>query len=87
MERRILKTIFARISDLKRDFNGFPDPTIYCSGLRIHLFCGPGSWTVRVIEIFCLDFRFRAKMEGRIWLINHNGLADLHTPIHPPPRV
>ena len=26
-------------------------------------------------------------MEGRIWLINHNGSADLHTPIHPPPRV
>ena len=23
-------------------------------------------------------------MEGRIWLINHNGSADLHTPIHPP---
>ena len=28
MERRILKSIFARISDSKRDFNGFPDPTI-----------------------------------------------------------
>ena len=28
MERRILKTIFARISVSKRDFNGFPDPTI-----------------------------------------------------------
>ena len=24
-------------------------------------------------------------MEGRIWLINHNGSADLHTPIDPPP--
>ena len=23
-------------------------------------------------------------MEGRIWLINHNGSADLRTPIHPP---
>ena len=23
-------------------------------------------------------------MEGRIWLINHNGSADLHTPIRPP---
>ena len=23
-------------------------------------------------------------MEGRIWLINRNGSADLHTPIHPP---
>ena len=23
-------------------------------------------------------------MEGRIWLISHNGSADLHTPIHPP---
>ena len=24
-------------------------------------------------------------MEGWIWLINHNGSAGLHTPIHPPP--
>ena len=23
-------------------------------------------------------------MERRIWLINHNGSADLYTPIHPP---
>ena len=28
MERWILKTIFAQISDSKRDFNGFPDPAI-----------------------------------------------------------
>ena len=26
-------------------------------------------------------------MEGRIWLINHNGSADLHTPFHPPLQV
>ena len=26
-------------------------------------------------------------MEGRIWLINHNGSADLYTPIYPLPRV
>ena len=24
-------------------------------------------------------------MEWQMWLINHNGLVDLHTPIHPPP--
>ena len=23
-------------------------------------------------------------MEGQIWLTNHRGSADLHTPIHPP---
>ena len=45
---------------------------------------GPGFWSLRVIKIFCLDFGFTAIIEGRIWLINHNGLADLHTPIHPP---
>ena len=26
-------------------------------------------------------------MEGRIWLINHNRSADLHTPFHPPLQV
>ena len=26
-------------------------------------------------------------MERRIWLINHNGSADLHTPFHPPLQV
>ena len=26
-------------------------------------------------------------MEGRIWLINHNGSADLHTPIQPPRHI
>ena len=26
-------------------------------------------------------------MEGRIWLINHNGSADLHTPFHLPLQV
>ena len=38
-----------------------------------------GFWTY-----FCSDFGLRAKMEGRIWLINHNGSADLYNPIHPP---
>ena len=32
---------------------------------------------MHVIKIFCPDFGFRVKMEERIWLINHNGSADL----------
>ena len=35
-------------------------------------------WT---LLYFCPDFGLRAKMEERIWLINHNGSADLYTPI------
>ena len=39
------------------------------------------------LKYFCPDFQFRVKMEGQIWLINHNGSADLHTPFHPPLQV
>ena len=60
------ENIFARISDSKRDFNGFPDPT--CSGLRIHLFFGPGFWTLRVIQIFLPGFRIQGE-NGRAHLV------------------
>ena len=36
------------------------------SRLRIHLFYGPGFWTLRVIKTFFPDFGFWAKMEGHI---------------------
>ena len=58
--------IFLRNSDSKRDFNGSLGPAI-AADCRFIYFLGP-------------DFGFRARMEGRIWLKNHNGLADLHTP-------
>ena len=72
------ETIFARILHSKRYFNGFPDPAIVAD-CRFIYFLGPDFGLCILIKIFCPDFGFRAKMEGRIWLIYHNGSADLHT--------
>ena len=54
------ENIFARISDSKRDFNGFPDLAT-CSGMRIHLFFWPGFWTLHVIQIFLPGFRIQGE--------------------------
>ena len=32
-----------------------------CSGMRIHLFFGPGFWTLRVIQIFLPGFRIQGE--------------------------
>ena len=45
--------------------------------MRIHLFFGPGFWTLRVIQIFLPGFRIQGE----------NLTADLQTPIHPPPPI
>ena len=80
------ENIFAYISGLKQDFHRFLDPAetvdsslfwawildFVCNkNINIHVYC-------------CPVFRLRLKFQWRIWLINPNGLADLHTPIHPP---
>ena len=52
--------------------------------MRCHLFFGPGFWTLRAVQIFLPGFRIRGE---NLRLINHNGSADLHTPIHPPPWI
>ena len=54
------ENIFARISDSKRDFNGFPDPAIAADCRFIHFFA-PGFWTLRVIKVFLPGFRIQAK--------------------------
>ena len=78
------ENIFARISDSKRDFNGLPDPAIAADVGDSSIFLDPDFGLCLYFKYFCPDFGFRAKMEGRTWFINHNGSADLHTPIHPP---
>ena len=61
------ENIFARISDSKRYFNGFPDPAIaadckfICFLARI--------WTLRVIDIFLPGFRTQSE-NGRADLVN-----------------
>ena len=69
-DRRILKNIymFARISDSKRDFNGFPDPAIVADCGFIYFF-GPGFWTLHVINIFLPGFRIQGE-NGRVDLVN-----------------
>ena len=80
------ENIFARISDSKRDFNGFQDPAISPDCRFIHLwarildFAGNKSIFARISDsgkILAADLVNKS--------INHNGSADLHTPIHPPP--
>ena len=80
------ENIFARISDSKRDSNGFQDPATAAECGFIFIFLGPDFGLCLYFKYFCPDFGFRAKMEGRTWFINHKGSADLHTPIHPPVR-
>lgn len=79
-DRRILKKFFVRISDSKGDFNRFPDPTVEvdCGFIQF--------WTLRVIKVQSFaGFRIQAEILTADWFINHNGWADLQTPIHPPP--
>ena len=52
------ENIFARISDSKRDFNGFPDPVI-SADCRFSHFLGPDFG--RVIKVFLPGFRKQAK--------------------------
>ena len=46
---------------------------------------GVGFWTSHFIKYFCRDFGLGTKFWRRIWVINHNGSADFHSPIHPLP--
>ena len=78
-DRRILKIFspgFQIQSEILMDFRIPPLQ-------QIDVFFGPRFWTLRVIKIFLPGFQ-RSKMEGQIWLINHNESADLHTPIFTP---
>ena len=52
--------IFARVSDSKRDFNGFPDPAI-AAHCRFIYFLGPDFGLCVLLKYFCPDFGFRAK--------------------------
>ena len=54
------ENIFARISDSKRDFNGFPDPATAAECGFIY-FLGPDFWTLRVIQIFLSGFRIQGE--------------------------
>ena len=45
---------------------------------------GPRFWTVCVIKVILPRFQIQTTFEQHIWLINHNRLVDLHTPIHHP---
>ena len=54
-DRRILKIFlpgFRIQSEILTDFR---------SGVRIHLFWGPGFWTLRVIQIFLPGFRIQGE--------------------------
>ena len=74
-DQRILKIFnFAQFSDSKRDFYGFPDPGIAADCGSIY-FLGPDFGLCVQLKYFCPDFRFRAKVEGQIWWINHSGSA------------
>ena len=57
---------FARISDSKRDFNGFPDPAVTADCGFIDFF-RPGFWSLRVIKIFL----------PRFWIQGEILMADL----------
>ena len=54
------ENIFARISDSKRDFNGFPDPATAAECGFIYFFW-PGFWTLHVIQIFLPGFRIQGE--------------------------
>ena len=67
-DRQILKKyIFARISDSKRDFNGFPDPAIVADCGFIYFF--DPDFGLRVIKIFLPGFRIQGE-NGRVDLVN-----------------
>ena len=54
------ENIFARVSDSKRDFNGFPDLATAAECGFIYFF-GPGFWTLLVIQIFLPGFRIQGE--------------------------
>ena len=86
-DRRILK-IF--LSGFRIQSEIFTDFRI----LQFQRIADSSIFWARILDFPCIENffawisdsgRFRAKMAGRIWLINYNGSADLHTPIHAPP--
>ena len=85
-DRRILK-IF--LSGFRIQSEIFTDFRI----LQFQRIADSSIFWARILDFPCIENffawisdsgRFRAKMAGRIWLINYNGSADLHTPIHAP---
>ena len=54
------ENIFARISDSKRDFNGFPDPATAAECGFIY-FLGPDVGLLRVIQVFLPGFRIQGE--------------------------